>query len=62
MLRTILGASSLLAMPALLFGSDGYEPAPIEMIANWMAILYSVVFVAAICVVTFKNAKRTHLD
>ena len=28
----------------------------------WLGILYSVVFLAGVAVVSFKNARRTHLD
>jgi len=39
------------------YGSPAREPS-----RAWYAILFAVVFVAAICVVAFKHARRTHLD
>jgi len=38
------------------------EPPKIEAAQPWMAVVYSVVALAGICVVAFKNPKRTHSD
>jgi hypothetical protein len=52
----------LVAFPAL--AGDGFEgKAPqLEPSPPWVAIVYSVVGLAGVAVVAFKNAKRTHLD
>jgi len=46
---------------AAALGSDGKAPA-LEPQTPWMAILYTVAALAAICVVAFKRSGRTHLD
>ena len=38
------------------------EPPTIETSRPWMAVVYSVVALAGVCVVAFKNPKRTHSD
>ncbi len=42
--------------------SDGYESPELKDEAPWTAILYLVVALAGICIVAFKNSRRTHLD
>ena len=56
---TIVTAS---ALPAAALAADGYEPPEREYSPPWMAILYAVIFAAAVAAVAFKNSKRTHLD
>ncbi|MFB3893459.1 MAG: hypothetical protein ACE15C_15705 [Phycisphaerae bacterium] len=62
----IAWAAVLAAMaPGKAWGaSDGYFPManPDALPVNWFAVLYAIVFVLAICAVSFKNSKRTHLD
>ena len=50
------------AAVALAGRADGYEAPEIEAKPPWVAILYVFIALAGICVVGFKNAKRTHLD
>lgn len=38
------------------------EPPVIEAANSWLTIAYAVVGLVGICVVAFKNARRTHLD
>ena len=62
---TISAAVLATVWAARAFGaSDGYTPAVNQeaMPVNWYAVIYAVVFVIAVCVVCFKNSKRTHLD
>jgi hypothetical protein len=42
--------------------SDGYKFPDIEAQTPWSSVVYLAVFVAAVLVVGFKNARRTHLD
>lgn len=57
----LFGIVGALAAPAVALAADN-EAQGLPEGLNWIAVLYSVVFVAAIAVVAFKNAKRTHLD
>lgn len=41
---------------------DGIGVAPLDGSMPWIAILCTLVFVAGVAVVGFKNARRTHLD
>jgi len=41
---------------------DGFTADILESSVDWFAILYALVALAGICVVGFKNSKRTHLD
>ena len=51
------------ALPAAAaFAGDGYQVPDIQKPAMWKPALVAVVALAAICVVAFKNARRTHLD
>lgn len=43
-------------------GDDGHAATPIDPATDLLAIVYAVVALAGICVVGFKNSKRTHLD
>jgi len=38
------------------------EPPKIETSRSWVAVVYSVIALAGICVIAFKNPKRTHVD
>jgi len=50
--------------PALLAQGRRKAPVPPEIKAElpWLAVIYSVVALVGICVVAFKDPKRTHLD
>jgi len=41
---------------------DGYQAPPTETKVPLLAIIYVLVALAGICVVAFRDAKRTHLD
>ena len=43
-------------------GDDGHAAARIDPSTDVWAIVYAIVALAGICVIGFKNAKRTHLD
>ena len=43
-------------------GDDGHAAKSIDPATDLFAILYALAALAGICVVAFKNAKRTHLD
>ena len=43
-------------------GGDGYLAPATETRAPLLAIVYVLVALAGICVVAFRDAKRTHLD
>jgi hypothetical protein len=64
MARMISAVVALASQASLAFAasSDGYQAAAVEPQTPWWAYLYAVVALAGICVVGFKNAKRTHLD
>lgn len=42
--------------------ADGYPRPAIELMGDWGPIVVSVLFLALIAAVAFKNARRTHLD
>jgi len=57
-----VGSVLLRAVPAS-GATDQSPPAPqLEPGTPWVAILYTLVGLAGISVVGFKNSKRTHLD
>jgi len=56
------GLVSLICLSPALAASRSQGPPEIEWSPPWVAILYTIVFLVGICVVAFKNAKRTHLD
>jgi len=58
------GVSILLAQAAAALATDNAESGGQgeQSTTPWAAILYLLVATAAICVVGFKNSKRTHLD
>lgn len=58
----LLWIALLAAEPAAALAADGYQAPAIERSGIWKPVLVIVVAVAAICVLAFKNAKRTHLD
>jgi hypothetical protein len=61
--RIFLAIWAALVWASVAACADGHDPGPeIEGKVPWMAITYSVVALAGIAVVGFKNAKRTHLD
>lgn len=41
---------------------DMYQPQPIDIETPWSTILCWIVGLAAVAVLAFKNARRTHLD
>ena len=66
-MKTLLQAVVVLALPTAALAAgyyNQYDVAPEieEVPIPWAAILYALVSLAAIAVVGFKNAKRTHLD
>ena len=63
--QTLLSVGMILvaAAEAMAVEADGFAPkANLETSVNWPAILCTAVFLAAVGVVAFKNARRTHLD
>jgi uncharacterized membrane protein YadS len=64
MKKILMAAPVLLAVlkSAWAAEGEGTAPPPIESSTPWMAILYSLVAAAAICILGFKNSHRTHLD
>ena len=54
----VLGAGAAAAQTV----SDGYQAPPQEPSIDWWTILYFVVACLGIAVVSFKSARRTHLD
>ena len=52
----------IVGLARLAFAGDGYEPPGVEKPNYWWSILVAAVALAGICVIGFKNAKRTHLD
>jgi hypothetical protein len=64
MKKILMAAPVLLAAlrPAWAADGEGVTPPTIESSTPWMAILYSLVAAVAICVLGFKNSRRTHLD
>ena len=44
------------------YGYNPYVPPVTEPGVRWTACVLSLVFVAAISIVAFKNSRRTHLD
>ncbi len=62
-LAVLIGtATTILAAPAAAIPAPPPEPPAIEPSTSWLTIAYAAVGVIAICVVAFKNARRTHLD
>jgi len=48
---------------ALAIGAEDIYDAPaMEPAKPWFPIIYTIVFLVALMVVAFKNARRTHLD
>ena len=43
-------------------GGDGYEAPLVRTYFPFLALVYTLLFLAAICVVAFKDAHRTYLD
>ena len=41
---------------------DGYTVKPLEAASSWHSYLCAFVGLVAVCVVCFRNPKRTHLD
>ena len=42
--------------------SDGYKIPVLPSRPPWLAIVFTLVLLGALCAATFKNANRTHLD
>ena len=51
---------TVLVTPLLAARAD--RPPTVESKPPWLAIVFSFVFTVAVCVVAFKNSRRTHLD
>jgi len=60
--RASVLAATLSFLPAVAVCEDNYPQAPLEPSRPWAPVLYAIVFLAAVCVVAFKHARRTHLD
>ena len=60
-MRAILMLLSMLAGKSLP-GGDGYKAPATTTNVPFLAIVYALVALAGICVVAFRDAKRTHLD
>ena len=59
----LLWSVLLAVLPAgAALAGDGYQVPDIQLSGVWKPALVAAVAVVAICVVAFKNAKRTHLD
>jgi hypothetical protein len=59
--KAAFGVLGLLRLaPAI--GEDGYQPPSIESTPPYIAIVFSLVFLIAICAAGFKRSRRTHLD
>ena len=41
---------------------DGFKIFETDSRPPWLAMVFSLVFLGAVCAAAFKNAKRTHLD
>lgn len=52
----------LLAATGAAWAGDGFKPPEIKRGDYLYAVLVAVAALAGICVVAFKNPKRTHLD
>ena len=61
-IRLVWTAFVIAAVGAAAWAEDGFEPPEIESTTHWYAIVAAVVALLAICVLAFKNSKRTHLD
>lgn len=64
--KILMAAPVLLAVLKTAAAADGGGAAPsppqIESSTPWIAILYSLLAAVAICILGFKNSRRTHLD
>ena len=52
----------LLVMTCAASAGDGFKPPEIKKADYWYALAVAAAALAGICVVAFKNSKRTHLD
>ena len=52
----------LLVATCAAWAGDGFEPPEIKKADNWYVLAIAAVALAGICVVAFKNSKKTHLD
>ncbi len=50
------------AAGAAALAGDGFQPPTDENSTDWIALAVAAVAAIAVCVLAFKNAKRTHLD
>ncbi len=50
------------ATPLMGAGRDRYQPKAIDSTPPWAAIMFSVIFLVAVCAPAFKSSNRTHLD
>jgi len=66
LLGLVLVTLAAAATPALAernYKGEGWEKPPTsDYSMAWLTTIYVLVFLAGICVVAFKNARRTHLD
>lgn len=61
--RTVAAALAMASFGAIAAAADdAFKATPREPSHDWIAVLYALVALAGICVVAFKNSKRTHLD
>jgi len=60
--KCLFGASGVTAWTAAALANDGFEAKEIESTPPWLSIFLSILFVAVMCAVACKNARRTHLD
>ena len=58
----VFGGSTALGQSRSDKVSNAAATPTIKVARPWMAVVYSVVALAGICVVAFKNPKRTHSD
>jgi len=61
-IRLLWTAFVIVAVGAAAWAEDGFKPPEITSTTHWYAIVAAVVALLAICVLGFKNSKRTHLD
>jgi len=68
-LRTILIAATLaMVLTGTLWATTDVDkinqevPADTESPSPWVAVIYTIIALAAFCFVAFRNSRRTHLD
>ena len=58
----VWAAVSLTVLVTPLLAARDDRPPTIDPKPPWSAIVFSFLFTVAVCVVAFKNSRRTHLD